>query len=442
MNTEFIVEPGGPLRGLATVPGDKSVSHRAVILAALAKGTSRISGFLESADCLATLAAVEAMGAEVARPAHGELSVTGTGGCLQAPDTALDLGNSGTAMRLLAGVLAGHAFECVLTGDSSLRSRPMGRVIEPLTAMGAHFRSNDGRAPLTIRGQRPLRPIDYSMPVASAQVKSAILLAGLFAEGCTTIREPATTRDHSERMLSAMGARVVCDGASRVLEGPAFLRATPLQVPGDFSSAAFFIAIAAAVPGSALTLSQVGLNPTRTGLLPILGEMGAEIRIENERVVGGEAVGDISVTGRRLRGITVDPRLVPLAIDEFPVLFVAAALAEGVTRVSGAGELRVKESDRLAAMATALLSLGVEVDEARDGLTVRGAGTLKGGRVESQGDHRVAMALALAGCAASGRIVVADVANVATSFPGFAEFANHLGTRISAADPAQGGVHG
>ena len=431
---EFFVEPGAVLRGRAAVPGDKSISHRAVILAALAHGTSRITGFLHSGDCLATLAAVEGLGAEVVRSPEG-LSITGCNGRLRAPQKALDLGNSGTAMRLLAGVLAGQEFESTLTGDHSLNSRPMDRVIRPLTEMGAAFRSRGGRAPLTITGRRPLRPIRYEMPVASAQVKSAILLAGLFAEGQTTVIETAVTRDHTERMLAAMGAPVERNGRVVVLDGPAELQASNLCVPGDFSSAAFFISIAAGIPGSDLTLDGVGLNPTRTGLLDILAGMGADIRIENERVMGGEPVGDIHIAGRKLRGVAVDPRLVPLAIDEFPVLFVAAALAEGSTRVTGAAELRVKESDRLAAMATALAALGVNVSESDDGLTVHGTGEIGGGHVDCRGDHRVAMALALAASGASAPIVIVDVANVATSFPGFADFANRLGMQIAARAP-------
>lgn len=431
MTARFLISPGASLRGTLRVPGDKSISHRAVILAGLAEGTSHVAGFLESADCLASLRAMRMLGVNIEAGSAGELAITGRAGSLLAPATILDLGNAGTGMRLLAGVLAGQDFAATLSGDSSLQSRPMQRIIDPLALMGAQIDSDSGRAPLVIRGRRPLKAIDYAMPVASAQLKSCLLLAGLFAEGTTVVREPASCRDHTERMMTAMGAPIDREDGAVSLAGPATLKAIDIEIPGDFSSAAFFIAIAAASPGAHLSLLGVGVNPTRTGMLDILAEMGARITLEQPREIGGEPVADLTIEGRELTGIDVDPGLVPNTIDEFPVLFVAAALARGRTRVSGAGELRVKESDRIAAMARALEVLGVRVEETRDGLVVYGAGKFTGGIVESCGDHRVAMALALAGAAAREPIVVCDIENIATSYPQFAAHAADIGLKIS-----------
>jgi 3-phosphoshikimate 1-carboxyvinyltransferase len=416
----FRTVPGGAPSGEITVPGDKSISHRALMLGAIAEGDTVVSGFLEGEDCLATLGALEAMGVTVERETDGALRVRGVGADgLRAPAEPLDLGNSGTAMRLFCGLLGGQPFRSVLTGDASLRKRPMGRVIDPLALMGVEIDSESGRPPLAIRGRRPLAAIDYLLPVASAQVKSAILLAGLYAQGATRVTEPEVTRDHTERMLGAMGATIRRSGSTILLEGPARLRGIEIPVPGDLSSAAFFLVAGALAARDALVIRNVGVNPTRAGVIGILREMGADIDVAQERLSGGEPVADITVRRSRLRGIEVDPEFVPLAIDEFPVLFVAAACAEGETLFRGIGELRVKESDRIAAMAEGLRRLGVEVEETVDSARISGAGRLPGGRLDSHGDHRIAMAFAVAGVAAGEPIEITDVANVATSFPGF-----------------------
>jgi 3-phosphoshikimate 1-carboxyvinyltransferase len=416
--------PTGPLRARLRVPGDKSITHRALILAALANGTNEIEGALASDDCRATAAALAALGAEVAWHAGG---VRVTGRPLRAPTSTLDLGNSGTGLRLLAGVLAAQAFTATLTGDASLRRRPMARVAEPLERMGARVATTHGCAPLTITGAGDaLRPVDYLLPVASAQVKSAILLAALFARGETVVREPLRSRDHTERLLPAMGVAVRRDADAIRLTGPARPRAARLRVPGDFSSAAFFLVAAAARPGALIEIEGVGLNPTRTGLIEILRAMGARIEVGNLREEAGEPVGDLRVEGAALRGTDVDPALVPRAIDDLPALFVAAAVARGHTRVRGAAELRVKESDRLATMAAGLRALGATVREHADGLEIEGGG-LHGGVVDGAGDHRVAMAFAVAGQLADGPVRILDTANVATSYPGFAEAARAAG---------------
>ncbi len=431
----FTIEPGGRLRGTITVPGDKSISHRSVICASIADGDTHISGFLEGQDTLATVAAFGAMGVSMEGPRNGRLRVRGVGlRGLRAPAGSLDLGNSGTAMRLLPGVLSGQDFDVTLRGDASLTRRPMARVITPLVSMGARIEAGDGAtAPLAIHGRgRPLTAIEYDMSVASAQVKSCLLLAGLYADGVTRIREPAPSRDHTERMLAAFGHAVHRSGDVVSIEGGSGLRATSVEVPGDISSAAFFLVGASIAPGSDLRIEGVGMNPTRIGIVEVLRAMGARIDVDNERSAGGEPLADLRVRAADLHGVEIPPRLVPLAIDEFPALFVAAACAHGDTVLGGARELRVKESDRIAAMADGLAVLGVDAEPRDDGMRIRG-GALGGGRVESRGDHRIAMALAMAGLRATQPLLVADCANVATSFPGFADLARDAGLGIHVA---------
>lgn len=428
---DFHVQPGGRLRGRIKVPGDKSISHRALLLGALAHGETRISNFLDSADCLATLQALQMLGVEVEVPRRGEVRVSGVGlSGLKTPTCILDCGNSGTSMRLLSGVLAAQAFAATLDGDDSLRRRPMQRVIQPLTQMGAHLESRDGHAPLMIQGCRPLRAIRYTLPVASAQVKSAILLAGLGATGETWVHEPAASRDHTECMLQAMGCDLLRDGDWLGVTGDRALHATAISVPGDLSSAAFFLIGAAICPGAQVTVEGVGVNPTRDGVLRLLQRMGAEIHLRNPRLLGAEPVADIEVQGGELRGIEITPTDVPLAIDELPILLVAAAVARGRTSLHGAGELRVKESDRLAAMAAGLGILGVPVELFADGLQVTGVPRLRGGEIASCGDHRIAMAFSIAGLRSSAPIRIRDCRNVDTSFPGFAQTARNAGLEI------------
>ncbi len=422
--------PSGPLRGTIRVPGDKSISHRSIMLGALAVGETRISGLLESEDVLATAAAMRAMGASVERLGDGEWSVHGVGvGALLQPQTPLDMGNSGTSTRLLMGVVASHAITAQFVGDASLSGRPMGRVIEPLSQMGAAFEASEGgRLPLTLRGVWPAVPIEYRLPVASAQVKSAVLLAGLNTAGITTVIEPVPTRDHSERMLRGFGADLTVEevGGERVIRirGEAELKPQTIEVPGDPSSAAFFIVAALVVPGSELLIENVGLNPTRAGIVTVLRQMGGSIEELNRREVGGEPVADLLVKHSALRGIEVDPALAPSMIDEFPVLFVAAALAQGTTVTSGLDELRVKESDRLSAMAAALTGAGANVIETADGLTIEGTGgeQLRGSansRTKTHLDHRIAMSMAIAGLASLDGVEVDDTRPIATSFPVF-----------------------
>jgi 3-phosphoshikimate 1-carboxyvinyltransferase len=429
----FTIAPGGRLRGTIAVPGDKSISHRSVIFASIADGDSEISGFLEGEDTLATAAALAAMGVTIEGPRKGRLRVQGVGlWGLRAPAAgSLDLGNSGTAMRLLPGVLAGQDFDVTLRGDTSLTRRPMARIITPLASMGARIEAGPSATPpLTIHGRSgPLSAIDYDMPVASAQVKSCLLLAGLYADGVTRIREPAPSRDHTERMLAAFGHAVHRSGEVVSIEACNRLRATSVEVPGDVSSAAFFLVGASIAPDSDLRIEGVGMNPTRMGVVQVLRAMGAHIDIENERSAGGEPLADLRVRAAPLHGVDIPPSLVPLTIDEFPALFVAAACADGETVLAGARELRVKESDRIAAMAEGLAVLGVDAEPRDDGMRIRG-GTLGGGRVESHGDHRIAMALAMAGLRATQPVTIADCDNVATSFPGFADLARGAGLCI------------
>jgi 3-phosphoshikimate 1-carboxyvinyltransferase len=428
--SDFIVEPAPGIAGRVAIPGDKSISHRALMLGAIASGTTRVTGFLEGEDCLATLRAVTSLGARVQRPAAGEVRVEGVGlAGLSAPATVLDMGNAGTAMRLFMGLLAGQSFDSELVGDASLMRRPMERVAQPLREMGARIETRDGRPPVRIQAGARLRGIRYPMPVASAQVKSALLLAGLYAEGATTVIEPAITRDHTERMLQSFGVDVVARGGTATLQPPARLEAARIVVPGDFSSAAFFIVAACIGARAPVLIEGVGVNPTRTGLLEMLALMGADLRLVDHRSAGAEPVADIEIRPATLTGIRVPERLVPVAIDEFPAFFIAAACARGETLVTGAGELRVKESDRIAVMARGLDAVGVRNEVLQDGLRIEG-GPIGGGVVDSHGDHRVAMAFAVASLRASSPIEIRDVANVATSFPGFAPLARSLGLRL------------
>lgn len=429
----FRVTPSKIRDATIAVPGDKSISHRALMLGAVARGQTEISGFLAGEDCLATLAAMRALGVSVHELGPTELTVDGAGrDGLCRPGSVLDLGNSGTAMRLMAGLLAGQPFDSVLDGDESLRSRPMGRIITPLSRMGATIDSDDGRPPLSIHGSSSLEAIDYEMPVASAQVKSSVLLAGLYANGVTSVAEPAVTRDHTERMLGSMGVEVKRSNGRVSIAGGQTLAGCPITVPGDLSSASFVILAALLAERADVLIEGVGINPTRTGVIDILLTMGAEIEILNARCEGEEPVGDLRVRSSRLQGGTIDPALVSLAIDEFPVLFVAAAAAAGDTVFTGIGELRVKESDRIAAMAAGLRVLGIDVQESEDGAVISG-GKFNGGRVKSFGDHRVAMALSIAGTVATDIVEVDDVAAVDTSFPGFVECLASVGVKIERA---------
>jgi 3-phosphoshikimate 1-carboxyvinyltransferase len=428
-------QPASGVAGTIAVPGDKSISHRAILLSGLATGTSEVRGFLASEDCLASLAAMRAMGVAIERPGPTSVRVRGAGLCgLEAATHDLDMGNAGTAMRLFTGLLSAQKFDSRLIGDESLMRRPMERVAKPLRAMGADVRTREGTPPVDIRGGQRLRAIDYRMTVASAQVKSAILLAALYADGATTVTSPAVCRDHSERMLLSAGVKVVSEGLRTRIEPPERLASQSLDVPGDFSSAAFFmVAGLLGAAGDGLVLENVGLNPTRTGLLDVLRAMGGRIEIENARMSGAEPVGDLRVHRSVLHGIAVPEALVPLAIDEFPILFIAAACAEGETVVTGAEELRVKESDRIAAMGAGFAALGVEHLATPDGMRIRGRGdgpVFSPGDVDSRGDHRIAMAFTVASLRASGPIAVRDTANVATSFPGFVELARSAGLDV------------
>jgi 3-phosphoshikimate 1-carboxyvinyltransferase len=444
--SRFNVQPASAVHGELAVPGDKSVSHRALMLGGVASGTTRISGFLTGEDCLATLRALQQLGVRIEQPAAHEVIVHGVGpDGLRAAAGQLDMGNAGTAIRLFMGLLAPQSFDSVLTGDASLMRRPMERVAGPLREMGAQISTREGRPPVGIHGGHPLHGIDYRLPVASAQVKSAILLAALRAEGATRVTEPAPSRDHTERMLRAFGVEIAQQHGVITLQGGQPLEGTRIQVPGDFSSAAFFLVAGCLAADRGLLLRDVGINPTRTGLLQLLLRMGADIEVipRTERAagpaaassvaagpVGTEPIADIRIRRSALRGITVPAELVPLAIDEFPVFFIAAACARGQTVLRGAMELRVKESDRLAAMAAGLAALGVTVELYEDGLRIEGGEGFSGGTVESLGDHRIAMAFAIASLQARAPIGILDVANVATSFPGFVAAARQVGLQI------------
>ncbi len=433
----FKVNPGGSLQGEARVPGDKSISHRSIMLGSLADGVTHVKGFLEAEDALATLQAFRDMGVKIDGPVNGELTIYGVGKQgLKAPEKALYLGNSGTSMRLLSGLLAGQSFDTVLTGDKSLSGRPMKRVTEPLKAMGAEIKTTEkGTAPLYITGKAgQLQGIDYTMPMASAQVKSCLLLAGMYAQGETSVTEPAPTRDHTERMLSGFNYPVKKTGNKVTINANGKLTANEIDVPSDISSAAFFLVGASIAPGSDLLLKHVGINPTRIGVIDILKLMGANIEVLNERVVGGEPVADLHVRHSQLTGIDIPEALVPLAIDEFPVLFVAAACAAGQTRLTGAEELRVKESDRIQVMADGLKILGVNAEPTPDGMVIQGGNPIGGGTVESHGDHRIAMAFSVAGLCAHAPITILDCLNVNTSFPEFKDLIKRLGLDISVAE--------
>ena len=430
----FYLEPGGKLTGRIRVPGDKSMSHRAIMLGSIAEGRSSVSGFLQGEDALATLAAFRQMGVAISDPVAGELTIDGVGlHGLAPPERVMDVGNSGTSIRLMAGLLAGQRFDSILTGDQSLLRRPMARVITPLSQMGALISSHEGCPPLEVMGGRALTGIHYDMPVASAQVKSSVLLAGLYASGHTSVTEPAPTRDHTERMLRGFGYPVVTDDGVIHLQGGGTLTATDIDIPADVSSAAFFLVGASIAPGSDLILEHVGINPTRDGVITILREMGADIEVMSERSVGGEPVADIRVRYAPLRGIEIPIEEVPLAIDELPVILVAAACAEGVTVLRGAEELRVKESDRIASMADGLNQLGITNRVQPDGIEVVG-GEPSGGVIATHYDHRIAMSFSMAALRASDRIKVSDCAHVVTSFPGFAELAVQTGLRLEVAE--------
>jgi 3-phosphoshikimate 1-carboxyvinyltransferase len=431
---KYIVQGGSDKSGLSgtiRVPGDKSISHRSIMFGSLAEGTSHISGFLEGEDSLNTLRAFQAMGVNIEGPVDGKVTIEGVGmHGLTAPAQPLYVGNSGTSMRLLAGLLAGQRFDVELSGDVSLSKRPMKRVTDPLSEMGAKVETAEGgKPPLKITGNQSLNSISYQMPMASAQVKSCCLLAGMYAEGKTCVTEPAVTRDHTERMLKAFGCDVEINGSTACVSGPAKLIATDIDVPADISSAAFFMVGACIAVDSDIVLKHVGVNPTRTGVIDILKLMGADITFSNQQEIGGEPVVDIRVKSSRLNGVHVPEELVPLAIDEFPVLFIAAACAEGQTIVTGAEELRVKESDRIQVMADGLIALGVDARATDDGMIIQGGG-IGSGTVHSHDDHRIAMAFAMAGLRASGDIHIEDCDNVNTSFPGFAELAASCGLPI------------
>lgn len=422
----WIARPGAGVGGEVSVPGDKSISHRALMLGAVANGDTEIHGFLRGGDCLATLAALRSLGVKIESPAGQPAVVHGAGlGGLRPAAGQLDLGNAGTGLRLLTGLLAGQAFGSVLVGDSSLMQRPMERVAQPLRRMGAAIDTADGCPPVRIHGSRVLRGMRHELEVPSAQVKSAILLAGLYAQGPTEVVECAVTRDHTERLLRAFGAEVDRSGGGTTLR-PGPLTGCRIDVPGDFSSAAFLVVAGLLAGQTPLVIADVGVNPTRTGLLDALALMGADIGLANRRTWGDEPVADLVVKPGKLRGIVLPRELVPRIIDELPVLFIAAALAEGETVVRGATELRVKESDRIATMAAGLVALGAEVETAPDGLRIRGGGLLPG-TVDSRGDHRVAMSFAVAAARAGGPVRILDVASVETSFPGFAQAAGRIG---------------
>jgi len=433
----FIAQPGRSVIGDIRVPGDKSMSHRSIMLGSLAEGVTEVSGFLEGEDALATLNAFRAMGVKINGPQSGRVTIEGVGlHGLQAPQEDIYLGNSGTSIRLIAGLMAGQRFDVTMTGDASLSKRPMNRVAVPLREMGAVVETEEGgRPPLTVKGGSSLHGISYVMPMASAQVKSCVLLAGLYADGVTQVTEPAPTRDHTERMLRGFGYDVQVDGSTVTLRGGGKLTATNIDVPSDISSAAFYMVAASIVPGSDLTLRHVGINPTRIGVINILRAMGADIEVFAEREVGGEPVADIRVRGAQLKGIVIPEDQVPLAIDEFPVLFVAAACAEGQTVLTGAEELRVKESDRIQVMADGLNALGVDAQPTEDGIVIN-PGSIGGGEIWSHGDHRIAMSFAVASLRATDVIHIHGAEHVATSFPGFVDLANSVGFNLNVVEEA------
>ncbi|PDH38705.1 MAG: 3-phosphoshikimate 1-carboxyvinyltransferase [Halieaceae bacterium MED-G27] len=429
----FQVKPGGSITGRLRAPGDKSISHRTIMLGSIAEGITEATGFLEGQDALCTVNAFRAMGVTIDGPRDGQVRIQGVGlHGLKEPNETLDMGNSGTSIRLISGLLAAQSFDATMTGDASLTKRPMGRVITPLQQMGAVIDSHDERPPLTVRGGQSLKGIHYVMPMASAQVKSCVLLAGLYAEGRTSVIEPAPTRDHTERMLQGFGYAVDSENGVISLSGGGNLQGAQLDIPADISSAAFFLVAASISEGSDLILEHVGINPTRSGVITILTLMGADIEIMNERTVGGEPVADLSVRSAKLKGIEIPEELVPLAIDEFPVLFIAAACADGETVLSGAEELRVKESDRIASMAEGLTRLGIANEVMPDGIRIQG-GRMTGGEIDTYHDHRIAMSFSIAALRANGDIIVNDCDHVATSFPNFASLSKGIGLRITEA---------
>ena len=431
-NLQFVLEAGGTLQGNLRVAGDKSISHRSIMLGSIAEGVTEVSGFLEGEDALATLQAFRDMGVVIEGPKNGEVRIHGVGlHGLQAPPNAIYCGNSGTSMRLLSGILAAQKFDTVMTGDPSLSKRPMERIAKPLRQMGAVIQTTGekGTPPVSIKGNQALQAMTYDMPVASAQVKSGILLAALWADGETVVTEPAPTRDHSERMLRGFGYDVKTEGATIRIKGGGKLTATKIDVPADISSAAFFMVGASIAPNADVVLEHVGINPTRIGVINILKAMGGDLTLFNEREVGGEPVADIRVRSAKLKGIHIDEADVPLAIDEFPALFIAAACAEGTTVLTGAEELRVKESDRIQVMADGLITLGIDAKPTPDGMVIQG-GLMGGGKIISHGDHRIAMSFAIASLRATGTIEIEDCANVATSFPNFVSLAKRAGLKI------------
>jgi len=431
---DFKVTPSRLHDARVRVPGDKSISHRSLMLGSIAEGRTHVTGFLDGADCLATASAMRSLGVSIERPSDTEVIIDGVGlHGLRPADGQLDLGNSGTAMRLMAGLLSAQTFDSVLTGDESLNGRPMNRIIAPLTNMGAVIESDcDGTPPLQIRGGMRLEAIHYELPMASAQVKSAVLLAGLYADGETSVTEPAVTRDHTERMLRHLGGDVCSAGSTIAVTGGCILTGRAIDVPADLSSATFILLGTLLSEDADILIEKVGVNPTRTGVIDILQAMGGDLTLENPRLLGEEPVADLRVRSSVLQGCDVDPALVSLAIDEFPALFVAAAAAQGTTRFSGIGELRVKESDRISAMADGMRRLGIEVDESPDGAVVHG-GRFTGGDVNCFHDHRVAMSLAMAATIAEDEVLIRDVENVQTSFPGFRECVAEMGADVQVA---------
>ncbi len=420
------ITPGIKVKGTCRVPGDKSISHRAVMLGGISQGTTKIKGFLTGEDCLSTLRCFQQMGVEV-EETKDVITLKGRGlHGLQEPDDVMNAGNSGTTMRLMSGILSGQSFMSVVTGDNSLRNRPMDRITVPLRKMGAQIEGREGgrKAPLVIHGGT-LTGIHYQMPVASAQVKSAVLLAGLYAQGETSVTEIRPSRDHTERMLKAFGGNLVVEGLKRTIVS-AELKGQEVEVPGDISSAAFLMVAATCLPGSDITIESVGLNPTRAGIINVLQQMGAEITIHNERETGGELMGDLRIRGGHLQGIDIGEELVPSLIDEIPILAVAASCAEGITRITGARELRVKETDRISAIAEELAKIGVQVETLEDGLVIEGPQKIKGGNTHSHGDHRIAMAMAVAGLLAESPVRVENAGCIAVSFPGFEEVLKKL----------------
>lgn len=435
----LVSKAGAPLSGNIRVPGDKSISHRAIMLGALAEGVTVIDGFLEGEDALSTLKAFRAMGVNIEGPNDAQVVVHGVGmQGLTKPAEPLNLGNAGTAMRLMTGLMAAQSFDVTLIGDESLSKRPMARIVKPLMQMGAVITATEGDTPpLTIKGGVALKGFNYTMPIASAQVQSCLLLAGMYAEGKTSVKSPGIMRDHTARMLDGFGYPVAVESNTVTIDGGGKLIATAVDVPADVSSAAFFMVAATITKGSDLLLSHVGVNPTRSGVIDILRLMGADITVTNERLSGGEPVADIRVKYAGLQGVEIPVELVPVAIDEFPVLFVAAAMASGTTVLKGAAELRVKESDRIQAMADGLRILGAKVEALADGMIINGGHTLAGGTVDSCGDHRIAMAFAVAALRAESEVCILDCANVSTSFPDFVKLAVKAGMAVSVKEVAR-----